>query len=116
MTTDTLVDDAARPTRRRWTSARWAPWAMVVVLLLLVAAPARIWLHAAVVRAADPAVPPALRLLWVAAGLAPTLLGIATGFVLRRRPARRRLVVAALWAATLGLVTILPITPYVYSF
>jgi hypothetical protein len=85
-------------------------------VVLLVAAPARVWLHAAYVSAGDAAVPPGLRLLWAFAGLLPATVGVAAWLAYRSRSNRHRFVLAAIWACSVGLATMLPISMYVFAF
>jgi hypothetical protein len=75
-----------------WTDRRWASWVAAAVALLLVAAPARVWLRAAFVSAGDALVPGSLRLLWTFA-----------------------VVLSAAWACCAGLLTMLPITLFVFA-
>jgi hypothetical protein len=100
----------------RWTDRQWAPWVAAIVALLLVAAPARVWLHAAFVSAGDASVPGTLRLLWTFASVLPAIVGVIAWRVFRSRPTRQRFVLSAAWACCVGLLTMLPITLYVFAF
>jgi hypothetical protein len=88
---------------------------MVVATLVLVGLPARVWLLAATGSLSDSAVPATLRALWLLLGLLPAIVGVVAWLALRPRPARRRFVLAALWACGVGLLTMVPITPYLIA-
>jgi hypothetical protein len=98
-----------------WTDRRWAPWVAAAVALLLVAAPARVWLRAAFVSAGDASVPGSLRLLWTFAGVLPAIVGVIAWRVFRSRPTGPRFVLSAAWACCAGLLTMLPITLFVFA-
>lgn len=105
------ADDAQQAT-----SGRGAVALAVVAVVVMVAAPARVWLLAAVHGATDPSTAGSLTAFWLVAGLLPTVVGVITWLLLRRRPPGRRFVLAATAACLVGFVTIIPITPYVFAF
>lgn len=116
MTVSAAVAEDVTSEHSGWTSRRWAPVVMAVALLVFVGAPARVWLLAAAHSVGDSTVPGNLLVLWMFLGLLPLAVGVLSWLALRRRPAGRRFVVAALWACGVGLLTMFPITPYVFAF
>jgi len=116
MTFDTALAEDTNSAPAAWSSTWWAAALMVVALLVLVVAPARVWLLAAEQRVNDVAVSGHYLGLWVVLGLTPTVVGIVAWLMWRRSAPRRRFVLAALVASTVGLLTMVPITPYVFAF
>lgn len=116
MTVSAAADAGVASTRPGWTYRSWAPWLMALAVLVFIAAPARIWLHAAAVSVGDATVSGSLLALWTFLGLLPITVGSVAWFTLRQRPAVRRFVLAALWACPVGMLTMIPITPYVFVF
>jgi glucan phosphoethanolaminetransferase (alkaline phosphatase superfamily) len=75
-----------------------------------------VWLLAAAHSVGDSTVPGTLLVLWTFLGLLPVAVGVLVWVALRSRPAGRRFVVAALLACAVGLLTMFPITPYIFAF
>lgn len=98
------------------TSSWWAVAVASVAVLVLVVAPARVWLFAGTQSFVDDDYSWSLKLFWLVAGLLPTIVGVVAWRLLRTRPARRRFVLAATAACLVGFLTLIPITPYLLAF
>ena len=55
-------------------------------------------------------------MLWIFAGVLPAIVGAIAWRVFRSRPTGQRFVLSAAWACCVGLLTMLPITLYVFAF
>jgi hypothetical protein len=116
MTSAAVAGDSTSPLSSDKKTSWWAVAVMAAAFVVLVMAPARVWLLAAAASLDDGDVAGHYRALWVVLGLAPTAVGAVAWFALRRRTPRQRFVRTALWACAAGLLTIIPITPYVFAF